>query len=189
MGVVGSMLKRRLRRYNVENRARKVISREKPVPAPQYESVRRQLEIADKMNPNFMEMYNKKDIMLDKHLKDVYVKSHDEETAPEIDKSTSNKSLPRNKASFNDFEYGAYEPTKVSVGKCTLRQAVAFLMENDAKPTTYTAANIATEYKLDQKTVENILKYYSIHKVYIPVVEDKNKKNALTVQEEKAVRK
>lgn len=48
MGKVYSIMLRQFRNINVENRAHRVISREKPTPAPQYPSVNKQREFVDK---------------------------------------------------------------------------------------------------------------------------------------------
>lgn len=42
------VLTRKVNRFNVENRAHKVLERDKPVPAPKYESNLRDLEFARK---------------------------------------------------------------------------------------------------------------------------------------------
>lgn len=44
MGKVMSVVARKANRFNVENRAHRVLEREKPVPAPKYESNLRDME-------------------------------------------------------------------------------------------------------------------------------------------------
>lgn len=44
MGKVMSLVVRKVNRFNVENRAHKIISQDKPVPAPKYESNVQELE-------------------------------------------------------------------------------------------------------------------------------------------------
>lgn len=44
MGKVMSMVARKANRFNVENRAHRVLEREKPTPAPKYESNLRDME-------------------------------------------------------------------------------------------------------------------------------------------------
>lgn len=48
MGKVYSVLTRPIRMFNIANRAERVISREKPVPAPQYTTTERQKKLTDK---------------------------------------------------------------------------------------------------------------------------------------------
>lgn len=50
MGKVYSMLIRPIRTFNIENRATRIISREKPIPAPQYPSTEKQKKLSEKGN-------------------------------------------------------------------------------------------------------------------------------------------
>lgn len=47
MGKVYSLLTRPVRTFNVANRAERVISREKPVPAPRYAYMEKQKKLSD----------------------------------------------------------------------------------------------------------------------------------------------
>jgi len=47
MGKIYSMLTRPIRTFNITNRAEKVISREKPIPAPQYATTEKQKKLSD----------------------------------------------------------------------------------------------------------------------------------------------
>lgn len=72
-------------------------------------------------NPESFEVLLKKDEALDIHLKDVYVKSHD----PEIRRSEqSTRALPLNRRIVEENEFGFLEPINITIGRCTLRQAV-----------------------------------------------------------------
>jgi len=44
MGQVVSMVARRVNRFNVENRAHRILEREKPTPAPKFDSNLRDME-------------------------------------------------------------------------------------------------------------------------------------------------
>lgn len=46
MGKVMSLMMRPVKRFNIENRAHKILSRDKPMPAPQYEYTKKQLAAA-----------------------------------------------------------------------------------------------------------------------------------------------
>lgn len=48
MGKVYSIITKPIRTFNIENRAHKVITKEKPVPAPQYPSTAKQKELVNK---------------------------------------------------------------------------------------------------------------------------------------------
>lgn len=94
MGQVGSFLLRKVNRFNVENRAHRVLERDKPTMAPRYpdslKDMKRTLEgkfcalhsylsytktfflIVD---PKFLDKLNVKDLSLNERLKNVYVTS------------------------------------------------------------------------------------------------------------------
>lgn len=75
------------------------------------------------------------------------------------------------------FEYGFQEPdpSKVSKGKCTLRQAVQFISDHQEKPGEWTAEKIASEFKLKQESVNDILEHFRMFSVHIPKAEGKTK--------------
>lgn len=50
MGKIYSTLIRPIRTFNIENRAAKIISREKPIPAPQYPSTEKQKKLSEEGN-------------------------------------------------------------------------------------------------------------------------------------------
>lgn len=50
MGKVYSILTRPIRTFNIENRAARIISREKPIPAPQYPSTEEQQKLSEEGN-------------------------------------------------------------------------------------------------------------------------------------------
>ncbi|EGI61360.1 Protein NDUFAF4-like protein [Acromyrmex echinatior] len=77
MGKIYSVLTRPIRTFNIENRAAKLISREKPVPAPQYASTEKQKKFSDQVNPYFLKDHYQKNMQLDQRLKDVFVTSTD----------------------------------------------------------------------------------------------------------------
>ncbi|XP_011877275.1 PREDICTED: protein NDUFAF4 homolog isoform X2 [Vollenhovia emeryi] len=150
---VYSMLTRPVRLFNIENRARKVISQEKPKPAPQYAATEKQKRLMDEVNPHFMEGHYKKNVQLDQRLKDVFVTSMDPQEVNEPTKES--KSLPQSRKNPEiDFLYEPYETTVIPVGKCSLKQALTFLMQHKSDPVTYSSETIASEYKMDKEVVD-----------------------------------
>lgn len=99
MGKVGSKIAHPFKNFNVEGRAHQIISKEKPTPAPKHKSDEVNVDNLIKGNtscnlyktlvlidislliyleyPDIYEESLKKNESLDKHLRDVYVKSHD----------------------------------------------------------------------------------------------------------------
>ncbi|XP_076287730.1 NADH dehydrogenase [ubiquinone] 1 alpha subcomplex assembly factor 4-like [Lasioglossum baleicum] len=162
MGKVLSLLTRPIRTLNIENRAAKVISREKPIPAPQHASVSKQKELVDKMYPNFMEEHNKKNRALDDRLKNVFVTSEDPVQPEQKTKEESTKVMPQKGVSAPQFEFGFYEADIVPEGKCSLRGALVFMKAHIDNPTEHTTEKIAAQYKLDKTVVASILKHFTI---------------------------
>lgn len=89
--------------------------------------------------------------------------------------------LPLNKKYVSDFEFGFKETevTKVAPGKCTLRQAIQFLTDNQLKPEVWTAEKIAAELNLKLDNVESILEHFRMFQVHIPEKKEGNTKQFL----------
>lgn len=174
MGKVYSTLTRPIRTFNIANRAEKVISREKPVPAPQYAAVEEQKKISDQVNPHFLRDHYQKNTRLDQRLKDVFVTSTDSQYIQEIkEPMKESKPLPQSRHSWeNDSIFDPYEPTMIPVGKCSLKQALTFLLQHKRDPVTYNSENIASEYKIDKKVVDDILKYFKLYVTVSPKSSD-----------------
>ncbi|CAK9795551.1 Protein NDUFAF4 homolog [Anthophora quadrimaculata] len=138
MGKVYSLLTRPIRTFNVESRAERVITREKPIPAPEYTAEQKQREEVKKLYPNFMETHNKKNPKLDDYLKNVFVVSKDPQEVPSSIKLLGTK------------------------GKCTFNEVVEFLNLYQHNPKEYTVEKISQDYNLDKQTVENIVSHFQI---------------------------
>ncbi|XP_004523185.1 protein NDUFAF4 homolog [Ceratitis capitata] len=179
MGKVMSMVARKVNRFNVENRAHRVLERDKPVPAPKFESNIQDMQRALELDPNLIEKLNKKDQALDDRLKDVYVTSEDRFIDYAAQRTDPDKPLPLSRKTVQDFEYGYREPTRVVPGRCTLRQAMQFITDHQSDPDLWTKQRIATDYKLKENVVENILYYFKSFNVYIP---DKGQKERILSQ-------
>ncbi|XP_030375848.1 protein NDUFAF4 homolog [Scaptodrosophila lebanonensis] len=191
MGKVMSMVARKANRFNAENRAHRVIEREKPTPAPKYESNLRDMERTLELDPKFVDKLNKKDSVLDNRLKDVYVTSEDRYIQRVLDRQAAEavkeeRPLPLERKAPNDFEYGYQEPVRVTPGRCTLRQALEFINNHQLDAETWTAKKIADEYKLKQGHVEDILQHFKTFSVYIP---DQKYKDTLLTQAKQMVLK
>uniref|UniRef100_A0A2A4K9N7 protein-tyrosine-phosphatase n=1 Tax=Heliothis virescens TaxID=7102 RepID=A0A2A4K9N7_HELVI len=172
MGALVTKALRPIKSFNIENRAHRVISKEKPTPAPTYtqniEDLKRTLEA----DPDIDEKLNRKDEGLDKRLKDVYVTSRGR---PEVDiteekkfQSKSRRPLPKDRTMPPQYDFGFKEPERVPYGRTTLRDAINFISSHQTNPNEVTASKIALEYKLKEDDVESILKYFKTYEVYIP---------------------
>lgn len=171
MGALVTKALRPLKSFNIENRAHRVISKEKPTPAPTYahnlEDLKRTLE----SDPDIDAKLDRKDEALDGRLKDVYVTSfgrpEDDITREKRDQSKT-RLLPQDRKTVEDYDFGFKEPDKVKYGCTTLRHAITFLSAHQINSDEVTPAKIAFEYKLKEGDVANVLKYFKTYEVYIP---------------------
>ncbi|KAJ9584612.1 hypothetical protein L9F63_021054 [Diploptera punctata] len=164
MGKAFSAIQRRANRFNVENRAQKVISKEKPEPAPLHPATAQEIEAIKSEYPHALEEQLKKDPALDTRLKKVFVQSQD----PEVEEGQPQRSLPQDRKQPEDFEFGHKEPKMITQGRFTLKQAVKFISDHQTDPATWSAAAIAKEYKLDQEKLENVLHYFRTFRIHLP---------------------
>ncbi|KDR08215.1 protein NDUFAF4 homolog [Zootermopsis nevadensis] len=167
MGKVLSVIQRKVYRFNAENRAHRIISKDKPTPAPRYPSTIKELETIKSDYPHILEEQYKKDSKLDGRLKQVYVHSYDPIVA-EQQTTNSSHSLPQDRRPLEETEFGYTEPMMIPQGRFTLKQAMKFIADHHADPNTWTATAIAKEYNINQDKLETILFYYRMFQVHIP---------------------
>ncbi|XP_066149730.1 protein NDUFAF4 homolog [Euwallacea fornicatus] len=170
MGRAISKIKHPFRDFNLESRTHKLIGQTNKRPSPRYEKDDKDVERIKKEFPEVFEASLKKDIVLESHLKDVYVTSYD---AP-IEKLTNknpNRPLPQDKSQPEEFVFGHKEPesTNIPPGKTTLRNVLQFMSNHQSEPLKYTAKSIAMQHNLDEELVKQILKYYRVFEIYLPV--------------------
>lgn len=171
MGALVTKALRPLKSFNIENRAHRVISQEKPVPAPRYpeniEDIKRALEA----DPDLDEKLDKKDPGLDQRLRDIYVTSFgrpEDDITREKKTQNPNRPLPQDRKMPEQYEYGFKQPDRVKYGHTTLKDAINFISAHQTNPSEATAAKIALEYKMKEEDVESILKYFKTYDMYIP---------------------
>uniref|UniRef100_A0A8D8D2R8 Protein NDUFAF4 homolog n=1 Tax=Culex pipiens TaxID=7175 RepID=A0A8D8D2R8_CULPI len=172
MGVVQSLVSRQFNKFNVENRAQKIISQDKPKPAPKFDSNLRDLERVLQEYPELVNKQNKKDELLDDNLKQVYVTSTRSEPTRQRQLEYA---LPLDRSAVDDFEFGHLEPQKVSKGRCTLRQAMEFISNHQTDPSQWTAAAISKRYDLKESLVNDILKHFKPFELHLPENKQKGK--------------
>ncbi|XP_053675498.1 protein NDUFAF4 homolog isoform X2 [Anopheles nili] len=172
MGKVMSVVGRQVQRFNVENRAQKVISQAKPKPAPKFESNLRDLERVLKEHPEIVQEQSRKNVHLDENLRRVYVTSKDVAVGDNASQTQDpDKPLPINRSSVEEYEFGHLEPRAITKGRCTLRQAVQFIANHQTDPQQWTSAKIAEHYNMKEPLVVNILEHFKSFEVHLP---DKN---------------
>ncbi|XP_005145154.1 NADH dehydrogenase [ubiquinone] 1 alpha subcomplex assembly factor 4 [Melopsittacus undulatus] len=154
---MGGRLARVFRTFNVENRARREISREKPRPAPRHPTSRLD-ELPD--HPGIKEEIYRKDDRLLTLLKDVYVQSRD---SPVRVKDGGGEHLPQKheeKRLTKLGHLGDADIKKVSKGKISIVEALTLLNNHKLNPQIWTAEKIAVEYSLELKDVNSLLEFF-----------------------------
>ncbi|NXJ09607.1 NDUF4 factor, partial [Odontophorus gujanensis] len=154
---MGGRLARVFRTFNVENRARREISKEKPTPAPRHPTSR--LDALTE-HPEIQEEISRKDDRLLTFLKDVYVESRD---PPGRVKDGGDERLPRKQEEKRLTKLGQMKELdikKVPVGKISIVEALMLLNNHKLHPQIWTAEKIAAEYSLELKEVNSLLEFF-----------------------------
>jgi len=194
MGKIASKFRvvvgRPIKNYNVESRAFKVISKDKPTPAPTYpslEKVMREIKNGKDHDPFLPvtcirlgmriwmclplfstladpELLNKGKLSAAeiKNLSQVYVTSTGDN--PVI---KSKQKLPDDRHTHEEFLYGYQEPIKIPLGKVSLRQLLELLEKHAANPVKNSPEVLSVEYKLDLQTTQNVVEYFRTFRVYL----------------------
>ncbi|XP_030345343.1 NADH dehydrogenase [ubiquinone] 1 alpha subcomplex assembly factor 4 [Strigops habroptila] len=154
---MGGRLARVFRAFNVESRARREISREKPRPAPRHRTSRLD-QLPD--HPEIKEEIYRKDDRLLTLLKDVYVQSRD---LPVRVKDGGGEHLPckqEEKRLTKLGDLGDVDVKKVPKGKISIVEALILLNNHKLNPQIWTAEKIAVEYSLEPKDVNSLLEFF-----------------------------
>uniref|UniRef100_A0A8B9FX43 NADH dehydrogenase [ubiquinone] 1 alpha subcomplex assembly factor 4 n=1 Tax=Amazona collaria TaxID=241587 RepID=A0A8B9FX43_9PSIT len=154
---MGGRLARVFRTFNVESRARREISKEKPRPAPRHPTSRLD-ELLD--NPRIKEEIYRKDDRLLSLLKDVYVQSRDSSVRV---KDGGGEHLPHKQEEKRLTKLGHLgdaDVKKVSKGKISIVEALMLLNNHKLNPQIWTAEKIAVEYSLELKDVNSLLEFF-----------------------------
>jgi len=158
-----SVVRRPIQHVNVENRAQREIDRQQnqPTPAPKYEHAKAsiQRDMADSKD-DYESQLNKNEGLLTR----MEGMIAEPDKFPEIE----SRPLPTDREAFAEPEYGYLEPVNIPRGKCSLKQAVEFIQEHDAKPGEVSNQTIATQYIMDPEKVKEILKHFRMMKLHIP---------------------
>nr|CAI5818634.1 unnamed protein product [Callosobruchus analis] len=166
MGKIFSSIKHPFRNFNLESRAHKIISQEKPKPAPWHKRDQMEIERLMKEYPEAYEESLQKNEQLDSHLKRVYVTSSNVELLNK--KNNPERPLPSDRTSVEPFLYGMKDPDHIPAGKASLKRILEFISMHQNDPRLYNAKKIAEDTMIPEKTVHDILKYFKVFEVYIP---------------------
>nr|CAH7718418.1 unnamed protein product [Callosobruchus chinensis] len=171
MGKIFSSIKHPFRNFNLESRAHKIISQEKPQPAPWHKRDQMEVERLMKEYPAVYEESLQKNKELDNLLKQVYVTSSNVEL---LNKKVDNpeRPLPSDRTSVQSFLYGMKEPDHVPAGKSSLKRILEFISMHQNDPKFYNAKKIADDTMIPEKTVRDILTHFRVFEIYIPQERD-----------------
>ena len=116
------------------------------------------------------EIDEKSESLLDR-LRSVKVRSHDqtqyEYTEEKLEKDKSK--LPQERHASELPLHGFADPVTVPKGKLALKDAIQFISQHAQDPQVFNSELIAEAHQLDQKDVENILKYFKLFQLHMPV--------------------
>ncbi|CAH2012259.1 unnamed protein product [Acanthoscelides obtectus] len=168
MGKVLSSIRHPFRNFNLESRAHKVISQEKPKPAPWRHTDQIEIERLMKEHTKEYEESLQKHEELDKHLKQVYVTSTNPDEIPNKKNENPDRPLPTDRTTVQPFLYGMKEPERIPAGKSSLKGILELISLHQNDPKIYNAKKIAEDTMIPENTIKNILKYYRVFEVYIP---------------------
>ena len=77
--------------------------------------------------------------------------------------------MPEDRSKHPDPEFGFLEPETIRPGRCTIRQALDFLTDHANDPTeTGSVKSIAQRYKLDERRVQNVVRYFNVFNIHLP---------------------
>lgn len=161
--VYRSLIKRKLQRFNIDNRAERVLAKPK-TRAPLHESTVDSYKELEKEFPEELLAQKQKN-------EDLVQMMHGMVANPDRLNDLSTRSLPsRNRQAIDDnFQ------TKTEVapeGKVLLTEALQFIGDYQFKPEPPSALDIARQYKLDLDDVEATLKHFRSFKIYYAVDEE-----------------
>ncbi|CAG5118900.1 unnamed protein product [Candidula unifasciata] len=182
MGQIGSALAKPFRNFNAVHRASKVLERRQKVAEapPLYPSVAEKVSRFRNEHPEFLEAQKHRDEKLHEHLKNIHV-----ESSQTVQQLTSTKALPLNRTTPAETDMGAMEAQTHVEGRASLKTVLSFLEQHRSSPNEFTASRIAREHGLEEKDVENVLRYIKVLNLFIPnEMYEKNKKMAKLVAEQ-----
>ncbi|XP_025204096.1 protein NDUFAF4 homolog [Melanaphis sacchari] len=165
MGVAGSHFIKRIRRFNVIERTERVITKDKPTPAPLHKADADRLKYLLENDPQLKEELKNKNSILGKNLQSVYVTSKGD--LPDVYPQSKVK-LPQNRTQDLNSPFTFEEPEHVPPGRYTLTQITECIADHYKDKKMYSSQVLADRVKIDKKLMDNILKYYRVFDMYIP---------------------
>lgn len=158
-----------VRDFNIENRVEKVISAQKPMPAPRHPSDAKyeaETALVDKSK-----VLEKQEDLVER-LRNVKVVSSDPQVQEKAPLPPPERALPQSRTTPQQRKYGFFEPSVVPRGRLTLRQATQMLSDAQTEPAKFTPQALAAQYNLNEKDVHSILRYFRVFNVIVPSADE-----------------
>lgn len=116
------------------------------------------------------EIDERSESLLDR-LRSVRVRSHDQSQYeyPEEKLEKDKSKLPQERHTSQLPLHGFVDPVTVLKGKLALKDAIQFISQHAEDPEVFNSELIAQTHQLDQKDVKNILKYFKLFQLHMPV--------------------
>ncbi|XP_038078203.1 NADH dehydrogenase [ubiquinone] 1 alpha subcomplex assembly factor 4-like [Patiria miniata] len=182
MGNALKMGVRTVQRFNAENRAHRLLDKDKIRSAPRHPTTAKEIQELQQKNPDVLEQQQKKDERLLGFLQNIRVDSMDPEqqklqpeetTEPKPSVSKMHRTLPSNRKPLAEATTMFEVPDEVPEGRLTVPMAMEILAKHKRNPKEWPVERLATDYKLDLTDTQNILEYFQSFKV-IPIESSPN---------------
>lgn len=157
--------------YNIDNRVERVLSKEKPTPAPKFPVDQQQFQSADAESNVASPSIHKKNDQLLEYLHDVKVYSKgDNPIIRRVDDASHHPTSPpllnRLEESLDDESpdgaFGYVEPQRIPPGRISLRQFLAYLQQHRDNPQEYTIDRFVDMYAIKRETAEKVFKNHTL---------------------------
>ncbi|CAF1304211.1 unnamed protein product [Rotaria sordida] len=171
MGSAVSRATRFLRMYNIDNRVDRVLSKEKPTPAPRYPTDLQNLQSSNAESNIAPETIHNKDQQLLKYLRDVKIYSTgDNPVIHRRDDTSSHPTIPpllnRLEESIDekstDGAFGYVEPQRIPPGRISLRQFLTYLQKYRDSPEEYSIDRFVDMYTIKPEIAQKLFKYHNL---------------------------
>ncbi|XP_032629955.1 NADH dehydrogenase [ubiquinone] 1 alpha subcomplex assembly factor 4 [Chelonoidis abingdonii] len=153
---MGGTVTRAFRNFNLENRATREISKNKPTSAPRH-PVAMPGPLPD--DPEIQEEIRRKDDKLLALLKEVYVDSRE----PPVRVKDEGGIIPSKQQEYRLTKLGHLRDLdipSIPKGKISVVEVLTLLNNYKLSPQTWTAEKIAKEYSIDLKEVTSLLEFF-----------------------------
>ncbi|XP_063297392.1 NADH dehydrogenase [ubiquinone] 1 alpha subcomplex assembly factor 4 [Pelobates fuscus] len=159
---MGARISRVFRDFNIENRAHRLIGKDKVRAAPPHPGTREAQQAQIEKHPEIQEAVYKKDDKLLLRLKEVYVDSTDPslQVKSEDEPLSVQEEFRLPKLTMGSNQFSVVDVKDIPKGKISILEALTALHNHKQNPQIWTSEKIAKEYNLDIKDCQSLLEYF-----------------------------